>query len=319
MEEHGRTLTNMDEHGRTLTNMDEHGRTFFQGGFTFRCGKKWLSEIDLCVVSSLLLSCTKGFSISQDANNLSDHACVSVEFLFNPGLVHPRTLLERAENTSGHAVLMSNAYNPSLCRKAVPYHQIHPVQFVQQMQERQLPSIVGETVDSLCADFSDTIYECALNSRQPVAEDPNFPPQFSRWQRIIDCDDPKTLWRAIDWKGEFDPTPEKEKPSDAEFQQHLEQLLNPSSLDDEWPTVHDQITVPLLDDPIDVKGCEHVILKQLKPQKQAGPDGNSPGVFHLLPAQWLLYMSVLLSLVFASTYPTAWTKAKLSMLFKKGN
>ena len=194
MEEHGRTLTNMDEHGRTLTNMDEHGRTFFQGGFTFRCGKKWLSEIDLCVVSPLLLSCTKGFSISQDANNLSDHARVSVEFLFNPGLVHPRTLLERAENTSGHAVLMSNAYNPSLCRKAVPYHQIHPVQFVQQMKELQPPSIVGETVDSLCADFSDTIYECALNSRQPVAEDPNFPPQFSRWQRIIDCDDPKTLW-----------------------------------------------------------------------------------------------------------------------------
>ena len=69
------------------------------------------------------------------------------------------------------------------------------------------------------------------------------------------------LWRAIDWKGEFDPAPEKEKPSDEEFQQHLEQLLNPEHLNDEWPIVDNQVTIPLLDDPVDVKECEYVINK----------------------------------------------------------
>ena len=59
--------------------------------------------------------------------------------------------------------------------------------------------------------------------------------------------------------------------------------------------------------------------KQLKPNKLAGPDGNSPGFFHLLPAQWLSFLTLLLSLVFSSSYPVAWTKAMLSMLFKKGN
>ena len=43
------------------------------------------------------------------------------------------------------------------------------------------------------------------------------------------------LWRAIDWKGEFGHIPEKEKPSDQQFQLHIENLLNPSELEGEWP------------------------------------------------------------------------------------
>ena len=90
-------------------------------------------------------------------------------------------------------------------------------------------------------------------------------------------------------------------------------------MDDEWPSVNNQVTIPILDDPIDVKECEHVISKQLKPHKQAGPDGISPGTLHLLHAQWLIFLSTMLNLVFFSSYPAAWTRAKLSMLFKKGN
>ena len=245
----------------------QSSNNFFQGGLTFRRGKKWISELDLCIISPRLLDCTKSLRVSHNTNDPSDHAPLSVEFLFTPDLIHPRTLLNRAENTSGHAVLMSGAYNPSLCRKPIPHHQIHPLQFVQQLQNLPPPTVEdGKSVDSICAEFSNCIYQCASNARVRAPEPPDYSPDLSRWQRIIDCDDPKTLWRAIDWKGEFDPTPEKEKPSDAEFQQHLEQLLNPTNLDDEWPSVNNQVTIPILDDPIDVKECEHVISKQLKPQ-----------------------------------------------------
>ena len=294
---------------------------FFQGGLTFRRKKKWVSELDLCMLSPSLLSCTKSLLVSQDTSDPSDHAPVSIEFNFTPDLVHPRSLLTRAENTSGHAVLMSDAYNQSLCRKPIPHHHIHPVQFTEQLQDHPPPSFEdGKSVDSLCSEFSDFIYQCATKCRTAVPETMQNSPDLSRWQRIIDCDDPKTLWRAIDWKGEFDPTPEKEKPSDEEFQVHLEQLLNPADLDDFWPTVEHQVSIPLLDDPIAEKECTDVIYKQVKPGKQAGPDGNSPGTFHLLPAQWLTFLTLLLSLVFtSSSYPVAWSKAKLSMLFKKGN
>ena len=96
--------------------------------------------------------------------------------------------------------------------------------------------------------------------------------------------------------------------------------MNPVDLNDGWPTVVNQVTIPMLDDPITERECAEVIQKQLKPGKQAGPDGNSPGTFHLLPAEWIVFLATLLNLVFtSSSYPLAWSKAKLSMLFKKGN
>ena len=292
---------------------------FFRGGLTFRRKKKWVSEVDLCLVSSSLLGCTKNLFVSQNINDPSDHAPVSTNFVFTPDLIHPRSLLNRAENTCGHAVLMSDACNIPMCRKPVPYHLIQPTQFYGMLEERMPPSFDGKSIDSLCADFSDLIYQCATTCKSAPEPTPQSP-DLSRWQRIIDCDDPKLLWRAIDWRGEFDPSPEKEKPTDEEFQGHLEQLLNPENLDDEWPAVVNQVSVPILDNPFTERECDNVIQKQLKPGRQAGPDGNSPGVFHMLPAQWITFLTMLLSLVFTScSYPGAWSKAKLSMLFKKGN
>ena len=117
------------------------------------------------------------------------------------------------------------------------------------------------------------------------------------------------------------PAPNKDRPSDVDFQAHIETLLNPSDLrDDNWPTFGEQqVTIPLLDDPINSEEMEKVINDQLKPGKQAGPDGNSPGTFHMIPVLWMLFLLSLLNTVFYSNYPAAWTRAKLSMLFKKGD
>ena len=259
-----------------------------------------------------------------DTNYPSDHAPVSVEFAFTPKLINPRNILIRAENTSGHAVLLSDPYNPSLCRKAIPSHMISPVKFSERLQELEPPVITEDTsVDALCTEFSDTVYRCASSSKLPPPDPCSMTTQsnLSRWQRIIECDDPKMLWRAIDWKGEFNPAPEKEKPSDLEFQAHIERLLNPADLQDEvWPTVgENNVSIPILDRPIDDREIASAITKQMKPGKKAGPDGNSPCTFHMLPATWIVFLTALLNLVFSWSYPVAWTKAKLSMLFKKGD
>ena len=285
---------------------------FYEGGMTFRRKKKWISELDLCILSPALLGYTERLHVSNDTKNPSDHAPVSVEFKFTSDLVSQHSILARAETTDGHAVLMSDAYNQPLCRKPIPLHHIDQLQFAQQLQDLQPPGVGDESVESLCTKFSDVMYQCATNAKStPPAESSNSSPDMSRWQRIIDCDDPKMLWRAIDWKGQFDPTPEKEKPSDEELRVHLEQLLNPADLDDLWPSPENAVSIPLLDDPLKEEECSRVILKHLKPNKLAGPDGNSPGIFHLLPAQWLSFLTLLLSLVFTSaSYPVAWTKAK---------
>ena len=62
-----------------LNNLQSDSK-FFQGGLTFRKKKKWVSEIDLCLLSLSLLGCTKKLFVSQNSNNPSDHAPVSTEF-----------------------------------------------------------------------------------------------------------------------------------------------------------------------------------------------------------------------------------------------
>ena len=78
------------------------------------------------------------------------------------------------------------------------------------------------------------------------------------------------------------------------------------------------VYMPVLDDPIDTVEVSEVIEKNLKSNKGCGPDGVAPGIFKLLPAQWLLYITMLLNAVFHTHYPESWRMSKLVVLFKKG-
>jgi hypothetical protein len=142
----------------------------------------------------------------------------------------------------------------------------------------------------------------------------------SRWQRILEMKDEKSLWHAINWKGEFLPLQtHDDRPSDESFKKHLEQLLNPveaeTLLNGE---IVSQVDVPLLDQRISPMEIDSVIKMQLKPDKGCGPDGIPPVTFKLLPVQWILCVATLCTTVFYNHYPQCWNLAKLQMLFKKG-
>ena len=145
--------------------------------------------------------------------------------------------------------------------------------------------------------------------------------QINRWKRILDAEDPKLLWHAIDWKGEYDPRPQLAKPTEFEFQAHIERLLNPPDAAN-WPeevSLRDYNTsIPFLDEPFTLDEMQKTIDRDIKPKKGAGPDGIGPGFLHLLPAKWLMFLLSLLNTVFVTVFPTSWTPAKLVMLFKKG-
>ena len=59
----------------------------------------------------------------------------------------------------------------------------------------------------------------------------------------------------------------------------------------------------------------------VKSGKASGPDGVLPGIFKILPAEWiLLFLNNIFNGVFHSqTYLPAWSKVKLFTVFKKGN
>ena len=77
--------------------------------------------------------------------------------------------------------------------------------------------------------------------------------------------------------------------------------------------------MPILGDPITIADVQSVIDQQLKAGKGARPDGVSPGVFKLLPGEWVMFLCTLMNSIFLTGYPMNWAPARLIMLFKKGN
>ena len=78
------------------------------------------------------------------------------------------------------------------------------------------------------------------------------------------------------------------------------------------------VTIPVLDSPISPDEVASQINK-MKADKSCGPDGIAPGVFKLLSAQWVLLITTLFNVIFATAqYPTLWSKAKFHTIFKKG-
>ena len=108
------------------------------------------------------------------------------------------------------------------------------------------------------------------------------------------------MWKAINWKGDLSTDDHNEAaiPSDQEFKEHFEVALNPVDVPNyivnfeeviDHYEVNDAIhdTMPLLHEVImPTETLDQA--KKMKPDKASGPDGLPPGVFSLLPAQWLL-------------------------------
>ena len=296
-----------------VNNLETQGRNF-KGDLTYKKRKKWISEIDVCLISKTLLPNIISFSVNKGINLPSDHAPVSLKVFIPESSVDMKELVSRSNDLGGYDLAVSQK---KLCYPEIPYKRIDTVDLANQLS-RCIPSLDHMDVDEAADLFSKRLYECIENSNRvsndsPVVSNSLLP----RWQRILECEDDATLWKAIDWKGEFNVTKENTCPSEMEFQDHLERLLNPplcEKIDISGATT----TIPILDNDISISEVKNVINKQIKPNKTCGPDGISPGVFKFLPATWIMVLCTLFNMVFALSYPLSWVPAKLIMIFKKG-
>lgn len=104
------------------------------------------------------------------------------------------------------------------------------------------------------------------------------------------------------------------------FKIHFETVVNPTN-----EAHHDgsleatDVTIQVLDEPITPAEVQDQSRK-MKPDKVSGPDGIPPGIFALLPVQWILSIMTLFNSIFSSgVYPQAWIRAKIFTIFKKGD
>ena len=176
----------------------------------------------------------------------------------------------------------------------------------------------NDDVNVMTNKVTDALYECVTRSevrgRGGVSDD-----GLGRWQRMLSDRDDARVWKAVNWKGDVDVMNDGDEnlPSDTESKDYFEELFNPDDMDG-IADVTTGLTIPVLDEPITPLEVE-LQIRKMKPNKACGPDGLASGI-SLLPAQWILNLTTLFNCVFFSGhYPTAWTRAKLFTIFKKGD
>lgn len=310
----GRSVVSLCKHcGLVPLNHIVCGNLCCEGNFTYRQGTTWISQLDWILCSADALSHVIEFRILSSLVLPSDHAAVTVK-LGNFG-ISPDALVTRSK------LLGSNSLeNMEPIKRPVPFNRIDKSQF-----SLKLPSTeefwqshmgVSDLCDSitrtLCDAASASVIKCAKSGSARAAKTSE-----DRWNKILSYDDPKALWNAINWKGTFDtPVDATEAPSDGEFCEHYEQLLNPHGVSEEY--FPDEFKyMPILDDDITTWEVESQ-LKRLKSNKAAGCDCLPPGVLKLLDESWIILLTYVFNLVFAGIYPLAWSLLKVFNIFKKG-
>ena len=308
-----------------IVNNLHKGEKYFKGSKTFRKRDNWISEIDLAIASLPVLDYIEDLHFDKNLRLPSDHSPLTLSVNLSQltaDVEKTANILSRAAELGDHAILhRRNLLSKSTCRKGIQVSDIETKKFVENMETMNIPDTDNvQDIDDSIRSFSNILYECSKSSKKPTGtSNINFG-EKSRWKRILELQDDKVLWQSINWKGQFMPKEKlDERPSDHEFKQHFESFLNPEGVEEaNLGDVDSDVSIPYLDNPITISEVDHVIKYQIKPNKGCGPDGISPGLFKLLPAQWILYLTMLLNIIFSLRYPTDWYLAKLTILFKKG-
>ena len=307
-----------------VVNNLQYGDTQIKGALTYREGSNWVSELDICIISRDCVAAVTSLQVDQCLTIPSDHAPVTVSL--DCGYLKATCssdLMTRSHQLGSHAVLdRSHPTRPvdeCLRRRPVKYVDIDCDLFQHALQDHDPDDIVIDNYEEAVDHFTNVLYECAMGSKSSTKRSSFGNVLDDRWKNILNSNDDKLLWNSINWKGNI-CEPVYDKPPDEHFKEHLEAILNPDDVIELNPNeFQSDVHIPLLDDPICPNEVVEVIQKQIKPNKSCGPDGVPPGVFKLLPIQWLLYLTMLLNSVFLNGYPLKWTYAKLNMLFKKGD
>ena len=310
---------------------------------TFKNRVEWVSEIDTSIISYDLLNNINRFTIHQTDWLPSNHALISFE------LKIPRynmdDILSRADNLGGHGSLMGQVVHERCINRSLRYKDIDISKFSDMIQNVPVPVNNDNDVHSLALNISKTLYDCASscfkansgnrgasNVRPNIAEISNtdtldmagsIEHYQNKWDRLLNDPDDCRVWKAIDWKGQLCESIDSnhEMPSDNDFKNFIETYLskycNERTGEPEENTICPNI--PILDNqivPVEVTSC----IDKLKSNRGSGLDGLPPGIYKLLTPQWILLITALFNLIFTSaTYPVTWTKAKLVMLFKRGD
>ena len=286
----------------------------FGGNLSYRQGTRWISEIDLCLIHEDVLPILNELEIRQEIGG-SDHAplCISLG-VTKYDLWFP-LLLERAKYL-GQSYIQPPS-NKTLLPKTKSFKEIDMERFKSHMLNHHPPLLPECHIETALKTSFDIVNEAVAASLQQEVEGENeWEISQPIWKRIMDRNDPRLLWKAINWKGEISDR-DTAKPGDEQFSLHFQNLLNFNTRDQPEISLDDAPYVPVLDDPFTLLELENV-LKEGKAGKSY--TGICPGLLSCLPITWITFILTLFNLIFLGlNYPAQWAYSKLIVLFKSGD
>ena len=205
------------------------------------------------------------------------------------------------------------------------YRQVDVNRFKTAIEETIPPNLDVINTESVCtrlesaAKIIDRVAkECKLIDGREQNQnywDQNHP----RWKRIFERDDPKIIWKSINWKGNISNNEDNNQPDDAHFKLHFERLFNPNPtlVNNNQPIdISLSPNIPILDEPFTYQEVETTVKSMNKGKSYVGV---CPGIFSLLPIAWLTFFLTIFNFLFCNfVYPITWCHDRLITLFKSG-
>lgn len=298
----------------------DSGKTVFSGDKTYRQGSEWKSTLDHVYVSESLVSYVEDFSVRNDAVLPSDHA--PVFFSLTPECRSVGMDKDELQLRSGQLGSHEFPQKP-VCKKQIRWEHMDSVRLESALSEIAPPEITpginGFDINTTMTNINDTVFAIceqslkSANTDAPTSCDDNY-----TWSKLLESNDSKEIWKAIDWSGKIGGNVETDRPTDDTFKIHFETLLNPDNA--QLPEIVDSgIHMPITDEPIQPREVSDAI-ETIKPNKSGGPSGISPGILKTLPVNWIIFLAGLFTIIFYSaTLPVSWCVSRLIVLFKKGS
>ena len=293
------------------------GNSVFSGAKTYRQGPIWKSTLDHVYASESMVPYIEDFCVRNDVLLPSDHAPVffSVKPECRSVGIDRDEIVVRAEQLGSH-----NLPPQPICKKQYRWEQINSARLENAFAELPPPIIDEQDIEVTMSHINDSISVLCQQCRKDTNRDEDSPACSRSWSELLELNDSKKIWNAIDWSGRIGGGKNtiNGQPSDDSFKIHFEALLNP--MDSELPDpAYTGVYMPITDDPIQPREVFDTI-QTIKPNKSAGPSGISPGILKVLPMNWIIFLAHLFTIIFYSAkLPVSWCLSRLVVLFKKGS
>jgi exonuclease III len=314
-----------------LLNGLQHNTARFQTALTFRQKQKWISELDVCLVSPHCITAIQDFIIQQRTDLPSDHAPISI--VVNVDKINPTSedlsdINNRASELGRHSAEQYNRESQNeerrlRTRKPIKMVNIEKEKLIETLGAIQPPDLNSMDIDAIAETVNDSLYAaaytCSTQTGNTQHHTGTAATSTNKWNELTQKE-PRLLWKAINWNGVIKDTTD-ERPEDDQFREHFEKLLNPQDTPRNL-MVYAQANgmhLPVTDDPV----TPHEVIqatKSLKTNKSGGVSGVPPGVLKYIPDSWIIFFATLFTiLLHNAAYPSIWCYTKLVVLFKKGS